>query len=303
MSDAGLYLPLGLVAGVPGFAVAVVVVLGIVSEMAGVVAIQIGAERRYDGPLGKSDRAFVFGCIFYLLGCRVAPGTWLDVVLWAMAALSVATIVNRSRRALEIAAGHSPDVESTESCGQTAGCTPSLEEVRKLSVRLRVRSPTASPRNGTSANMARYFLDSSALVKCYHQESGSSDLERLFLGPDNRFFIFRLALVEVHSSFARLVREGVFTESDFGKLISRLEADVTSGVLAVAAVSSRRLEAASFILRTHGLANNVRTLDAIQLATARALHGRSPLAAFVAADKKLLKSAAVACGFTVIDVG
>jgi predicted nucleic acid-binding protein len=149
--------------------------------------------------------------------------------------------------------------------------------------------------------MARYFLDSSALVKRYHQESGSSDVEGLFQGPDSRFFISRLALVEVHSSFARLVREGILTGTDFNKLISRLEGDVASGVLAVAAVSSRRLEAASSILRTHGLANNVRTLDAIHLATAQALHGRSRIAAFVAADKKLLASAA-ACGLSIHDV-
>jgi hypothetical protein len=149
--------------------------------------------------------------------------------------------------------------------------------------------------------MARYFLDSSALVKRYHQESGSSDVEGLFQGPDSRFFISRLALVEVHSSFARLVREGILTGTDFNKLISRLEGDVASGVLAVAAVSSRRLEAASSILRTHGLANNVRTLDAIHLATAQALHGRSRIAAFVAADKKLLASAA-ASGLSIHDV-
>jgi len=150
--------------------------------------------------------------------------------------------------------------------------------------------------------MARYFLDSSALVKRYHQESGSSAVESLFRRPDNRFFISRLALVEIHSSFARLVREGVLTELDFSKLISRLEADVASSILAVAAVSSRRLEGATAILRTHGLANNVRTLDAIHLATAQVLHGRSRLAAFVAADKKLLASAATACGLSILDV-
>ena len=35
---------------------------------AGVVAVQIGAARRYDGPMGKSDRAFVFGSLALLLG-------------------------------------------------------------------------------------------------------------------------------------------------------------------------------------------------------------------------------------------
>ena len=79
IADAGLYLPLALVPGVPAALLTVVVVLGVISEMAGVVAVQIGAERRYDGPLGKSDRAFAFGLIAFLLGCGVAPGQWLVI--------------------------------------------------------------------------------------------------------------------------------------------------------------------------------------------------------------------------------
>lgn len=109
VSDAGLYLPLTLVPGVSAIGVTLVVVLGIVSEMAGVVAVQIGADRRYDGPLGKSDRAFAFGCIFFLLGCGIKPSTWLDIVWWIMGALSAVTIVNRSRRGLAIAANPPPD--------------------------------------------------------------------------------------------------------------------------------------------------------------------------------------------------
>ena len=105
VADAGLYLPLALVPGVSAIGVTLVAVLGIISEMAGVVAVQIGADRRYEGPLGKSDRAFAFGCVFFLLGCGVEPGRWLNIVWWILGALSAVTIFNRSRRALEIAAG------------------------------------------------------------------------------------------------------------------------------------------------------------------------------------------------------
>ena len=55
--------------------------------------------------------------------------------------------------------------------------------------------------------IARYFLDSSALVKRYHRESGSPDVDQLLAAPDNQIIISRLALVELHSSFARLVRK------------------------------------------------------------------------------------------------
>ena len=104
VSDAALYLPFAIVAGLSATAVVLVVILGIVSEMAGVVAIQIGAQRRYDGPMGKSDRAFVFGFVGLLLGVGVPVGAWANWILWVVVALLAVTIWNRSRQALRTAA-------------------------------------------------------------------------------------------------------------------------------------------------------------------------------------------------------
>jgi phosphatidylglycerophosphate synthase len=104
VSDAALYLPFALVAGLSAAAVVLVVVLSIVGEMAGVVAIQIGAPRRYDGPMGKSDRAFAFGFVGLLLGSGVSAGMWVNIILWVMVMLLVLTIVNRSRQSLKVAA-------------------------------------------------------------------------------------------------------------------------------------------------------------------------------------------------------
>lgn len=100
VSDAVLYLPLALVPGVPARWVVLVVILGILTELAGVVAVQIGATRRYDGPFGKSDRAFLFGLVALLLAAGLASGLWLELLLAAACALSVLTVVNRARRAL-----------------------------------------------------------------------------------------------------------------------------------------------------------------------------------------------------------
>ncbi len=149
--------------------------------------------------------------------------------------------------------------------------------------------------------MPRYFLDSSALVKRYHQESGTPLVEGLFNQPNNQLLITRLAITEVHSCFARLVRDGVLTQPDFQALIARLTADVASGALVVAAVSGPRLNDASTLLGSHGLTNPLRTLDAIHLATALAIHSRRRLAAFVVADKRLLASASI-CGLLTLDV-
>jgi len=100
VSDAALYLPLALVPGFdPRLAVGIVV-LAALSEMTGVLGPAIGASRRYDGPMGKSDRAFAFGLLALLLGLGVKPGTWLVVIQGAILALLLVTVWNRAARAL-----------------------------------------------------------------------------------------------------------------------------------------------------------------------------------------------------------
>lgn len=100
VSDTALYLPFALVPGLSPELVIFVVVLSIFTEMAGVVAVQIGASRRYDGPMGKSDRAFVFGLLALLLGLSVEIIWWMNVALAVVALLTAWTVVNRCRKAL-----------------------------------------------------------------------------------------------------------------------------------------------------------------------------------------------------------
>ena len=103
VADTALYLPLALVPGFSLWLIVVITILAIVSEMTGVVAIQIGATRRYDGPMGKSDRAFAFGLLALLLGLGVPAGAWLFYVQILLIVLLTLTILNRARRALTAA--------------------------------------------------------------------------------------------------------------------------------------------------------------------------------------------------------
>ena len=100
ISDAALYLPFALLPGSSAWALVCVTVLAIVSEMAGVLGVMVGASRRYDGPMGKSDRAFVFGLIGLLAGSGVALGAVLNWIWAGVAFLIIVTIVNRVRRGL-----------------------------------------------------------------------------------------------------------------------------------------------------------------------------------------------------------
>ncbi|NQT92015.1 MAG: CDP-alcohol phosphatidyltransferase family protein [Lentisphaerae bacterium] len=101
VSDSALYLPFAALPGISRMLLVLIVLFSVFTEMAGVVAVQVGARRRYDGPMGKSDRALVFGAIALLIGFGVPSGHWLDIVLCVVLALLVVTLVNRAREALK----------------------------------------------------------------------------------------------------------------------------------------------------------------------------------------------------------
>ena len=79
--------------------------------------------------------------------------------------------------------------------------------------------------------MPRYFFDASALVKRYHAETGTPEVQRLVAGPGAECIISRLATVEMVSGFASTVRTGVFSRAAFPRLRSQFRADVKKRVL------------------------------------------------------------------------
>jgi CDP-diacylglycerol--glycerol-3-phosphate 3-phosphatidyltransferase len=95
VSDAALYLPYAKLDGFSPLWVGVLILAAALSEMAGVLGQAVGASRRYDGPMGKSDRAFAVGA----LGLAVAlwhplPG-WVAWSIPVAAILTLLTVANR----------------------------------------------------------------------------------------------------------------------------------------------------------------------------------------------------------------
>jgi CDP-diacylglycerol--glycerol-3-phosphate 3-phosphatidyltransferase len=99
-SDAALYLPFAVVAPLSATAAVIAVVLAALTEMTGVVAQTIGSTRRYDGPMGKSDRAFAYGLLAFLLALGLGGASWTHLYQWAIVLLLLVTIWNRARKAL-----------------------------------------------------------------------------------------------------------------------------------------------------------------------------------------------------------
>ena len=95
LSDCALYLPFVLVLPEARVWVVTFTLFALLSEFAGVLAQALGASRRYDGPMGKSDRAFLFGILALLLGAGVAPGAWCVILVASGCALTLLTTFRR----------------------------------------------------------------------------------------------------------------------------------------------------------------------------------------------------------------
>lgn len=67
LADIAMFLPLVLLPGMHPLILFAFVILGVVNEFTGVLAKAITGQRRYDGPMGKSDRALLVGLTLLLL--------------------------------------------------------------------------------------------------------------------------------------------------------------------------------------------------------------------------------------------
>lgn len=101
VADTALILPFALISGVSLLPVMLVTLLALLSEYAGVLGPMVGASRRYDGPMGKSDRAFVFGVMALGVALGWLSAGVLDTVMWLVAGLLACTLVNRVRQGLQ----------------------------------------------------------------------------------------------------------------------------------------------------------------------------------------------------------
>ena len=97
VSDAALYAPFALVPPFGLAGIGLVIVLSIVAEFAGALGPMLGASRRYDGPMGKSDRAVVFGVLGVWIGSTAPLPAWMGWAVPALAASLVLTAINRVR--------------------------------------------------------------------------------------------------------------------------------------------------------------------------------------------------------------
>lgn len=101
LSDVVLYIPFLYIRHICIWNILVFSVLLTLTETAGIMGLQVQASRRYDGPMGKSDRAFWIGLLGLLAAFNWPTVFITNITVWIVNVLMLYTIWNRFSGALE----------------------------------------------------------------------------------------------------------------------------------------------------------------------------------------------------------
>ena len=109
--------------------------------------------------------------------------------------------------------------------------------------------------------MPSYFLDTSALAKLYHRESGSEYMDRIFEERGSRPLISHLSIVEMESVLATKMRTGEIDKPAMEIARRRFRADLAQQrLVASPPVSERHFHSARRLLVQYGVSEGHRTL-------------------------------------------
>ncbi|MBY7663534.1 CDP-alcohol phosphatidyltransferase family protein [Staphylococcus agnetis] len=101
VSDLALFLPFVFVVHDKGISVIMFIGFAVISEMAGSLVQVIGSKRRYDGPMGKSDRAFLIGLLSFLIAVNVPVLPLMHIILYIATLLILVNIYKRVSNGLK----------------------------------------------------------------------------------------------------------------------------------------------------------------------------------------------------------
>jgi len=100
VADIFMFLPLLKLSSMHPMVLAAFILLSTINEFTGVLAKAINGERRYDGPMGKSDRALMIGLLLLVLYCFPAAFVSVNYVIGAGSLLLILSTALRIKRTL-----------------------------------------------------------------------------------------------------------------------------------------------------------------------------------------------------------
>jgi predicted nucleic acid-binding protein len=129
-----------------------------------------------------------------------------------------------------------------------------------------------------------YFFDTSALLKRYHSELGTEIVDAAFEEKDATRIISDLSVIEFYSALIKKVRIREIPEASFRGAVKLLAQDFQNRVIEITSVSDDDKRSAVILLEKYGMSQNLRTLDALQLAVMNRL-GRQIITRILCADR------------------
>lgn len=128
----------------------------------------------------------------------------------------------------------------------------------------------------------KVFLDTSSLIKLYHQEEGSDFVMEVLSNDVVEIFLSELAVLEFRAAIWKKIREKEIEEKVAIEVIKCFQNDVNNFQWIL--LQSDLVESASHLLMKYGI-RGLRTLDSLQLAAALTL--RDEECVFLTSDKLL----------------
>ena len=135
------------------------------------------------------------------------------------------------------------------------------------------------------------FLDTSALIKLYHQEVGTEQFSKYLSNIKGDLFLTTsdLTKLELHSSLLKRSRIKEISNKNLFQLFRLLEKDFQNFNIIV--IDQVIKDIAIQLLDSIGLKYGLRTLDSLQLASSLYSNNYFKIDYFVSLDKKLLNIA------------
>ncbi|HED38506.1 MAG TPA: PIN domain-containing protein [Ignavibacteria bacterium] len=132
------------------------------------------------------------------------------------------------------------------------------------------------------------FLDTSALIKIYHQEKGTEEFSKYLSEISQELFITisDITKIELHSALLKKYRTKEITQKNLSKVFQLLDKDFQN--FNIIATDNIVKNISIIMLDNLGIKYSLKTLDSLQLASAFFFNNYSKIDYFVSSDKKLL---------------
>ena len=136
-----------------------------------------------------------------------------------------------------------------------------------------------------------FFLDTSAVVKIYHEEKGTEKFTQHLAEISEELFLTTsdITKIELHSTLLRKYREKKIDDKSLSEVFGLFDVDFQKYNIIV--VDDIIKNIALSMLDSLGIKYSLRTLDSLQLASAIFSNNYSKIDYFVSSDKKLLNVA------------